>query len=483
MVKYPPKNYKLTATAAAKTTGSSLSASDIDDLLKACQAAFAGSETIPSTKTTGESSLHGFPFMQPQLQGISGGTHLPAGLFFSLNPSAFPFNRQTNALTEEQRKRIADKRSITKTARINRRMVRQKTRGSSSSSSGSGSGSGSGANSRLRVGNGAGAGARHGRMSTAQGDKKRVLIMAGAGAASARMRKHRAKHLYNFRTPDNKWLRVLLRKELKNSDVGILGRIILPKREVEENFPVLHDKEGMQFTVRDVYSKQLWALRYKFWLNNKSRMYVLENTGDFIKDNELKNGDAITFYEDEFNSHYVSIKRAEVPIYHVPQQQLHRTNETKTEDEIVWDEEDEASLAYLIERFRNSQQANIMNNYNNPVTLTLDGGGSSSSSSSSAKVNEEAALFGSSSSNNNVNVNLGGGEETAVYKSPAQPSGVVLEPELSPPFPDLDDLFGGLGRLYDVGEYNQYFDYSTMFDDLMMSGDDDDKKKKKKKNC
>ncbi|KAF3950943.1 hypothetical protein CMV_023361 [Castanea mollissima] len=68
---------------------------------------------------------------------------------------------------------------------------------------------------------------------------------------------------YTFRTPDNKRLRFLLKKELKNSDVGSLGRIVLPKREAEENLPVLSDKDGIQIVIQDVYSNQVWIMKYK----------------------------------------------------------------------------------------------------------------------------------------------------------------------------------------------------------------------------
>ncbi|KAE8685813.1 Ribosomal protein S5 family protein [Hibiscus syriacus] len=94
-------------------------------------------------------------------------------------------------------------------------------------------------------------------------------------------------------------LRVLLKKELKNSDVGSLGRIVLPKRETEANLPILCDKEGIRITLKDVYSNNEWTLKYKFWINNKSRMYVLENTGDFVRQNGMRNGDSLTLYEDE----------------------------------------------------------------------------------------------------------------------------------------------------------------------------------------
>ncbi|KAH0852117.1 hypothetical protein HID58_094201 [Brassica napus] len=94
-----------------------------------------------------------------------------------------------------------------------------------------------------------------------------VLTMKNNAEIAAR------KDLYRYSSFDNKKLRVLLVKHLKNSDVGSLGRIVLPKREAEGNLPELSTKEGMIVEMRDADSMQNW-----FWSNNKSRMYVLENT-------------------------------------------------------------------------------------------------------------------------------------------------------------------------------------------------------------
>ncbi|CAA7394379.1 unnamed protein product [Spirodela intermedia] len=92
----------------------------------------------------------------------------------------------------------------------------------------------------------------------------------------------------------------VLHKELKNSDVTSLGRIVLPKRESETYLPFLAVKEGIQITVRDMFSPDAWRMRYRFWPNNKSRMYVLENTGDYIKKNGLSCGDVVALYQDEY---------------------------------------------------------------------------------------------------------------------------------------------------------------------------------------
>ncbi|KAF7851201.1 hypothetical protein BT93_L4346 [Corymbia citriodora subsp. variegata] len=114
---------------------------------------------------------------------------------------------------------------------------------------------------------------------------------------------------HSFFMPDGKRLRMLLKKELKNSDVRSLGRIVLPKREAEENLPIVPDKEGIQLVIRDVSSPHEWTLRYRYWSNNNSRMYLFENAGELVKQNGLDIGDSITFYEDECKKIYFSIEK------------------------------------------------------------------------------------------------------------------------------------------------------------------------------
>ncbi|KAJ6292559.1 hypothetical protein OIU78_024691 [Salix suchowensis] len=163
---------------------------------------------------------------------------------------------QPNALQLEQERRALDANK-TKVARCVRKLARQRRLGKASSG---------GSSARVK-------------------DTSR-LALHGATIDSQNSRTNSSKDLYEFLTPDNKKLRALLRKDLKKSDVGSLGRIVLPKREVEENLPPLHDKEGILLVLRDVNSNQEWGLKFKFWANNKSRMYVLENTESTWQDRD-----------------------------------------------------------------------------------------------------------------------------------------------------------------------------------------------------
>ncbi|KAG6778764.1 hypothetical protein POTOM_015110 [Populus tomentosa] len=202
--------------------------------------------------------------------------HTPSADPFRLamaGQNAFEMQRscilQPNALQLEQERRALEAYK-TKVARCKRKLARQRSL------------------SKTSIG-----------ASSTQIMDARRLALHGASTCGQRSRSNTSKDLYEFLTPDNKRLRAVLRKDLKNSDVGSLGRIVLPKREAEENLPVLNDKEGILLFLRDVYSNQEWALKFKFWSNNKSRMYVLENTGEFVKQNWLETGDFLTLYEDE----------------------------------------------------------------------------------------------------------------------------------------------------------------------------------------
>ncbi|NP_001310615.1 B3 domain-containing transcription factor LEC2 [Ricinus communis] len=242
---------------------------------------------------------------------------------------------QQNGLSIDQGKKVLDAYK-TKIARNKRKLARQRSLSRNSSSS---------ANS-------------------IQVDTRRLAFnMQDSQSTSKR-------DLYKFCTPDNKKLRVLLRKDLKTSDVGSLGRIVLPKREAEENLPILSDKEGILVAIRDVCSTKEWSLKYKYWSNNKSRMYVLENTGDFVKQNGMRIGDSLTLYEDESKKLYFSVKKVEA-LEAEPSCKQHATNQNYIYIPHTYQarDEEEASLALLIEQLKHKEQQEEVNSL---VTLSMD---------------------------------------------------------------------------------------------------------------
>ncbi|KAG5226744.1 B3 domain-containing transcription factor [Salix suchowensis] len=107
------------------------------------------------------------------------------------------------------------------------------------------------------------------------------------------------------RAIDQRRLRFLFQKELKNSDVSSLRRMILPKKAAEAHLPVLESKEGIFIRMDDLDGLHVWSFKYRYWPNNNSRMYVLENTGDFVNAHGLELGDFIMVYQDSQSQNYV----------------------------------------------------------------------------------------------------------------------------------------------------------------------------------
>ncbi|KAK9272290.1 hypothetical protein L1049_002661 [Liquidambar formosana] len=107
------------------------------------------------------------------------------------------------------------------------------------------------------------------------------------------------------RVIDPRRLRFLFQKELRNSDVSTLRRMILPKKAAEAHLPVLESKEGILISMEDLDGLHVWRFKYRFWPNNNSRMYVLENTGEFVNTHGLQLGDFIMVYQDNQNQNYV----------------------------------------------------------------------------------------------------------------------------------------------------------------------------------
>ncbi|XP_050383306.1 B3 domain-containing transcription factor FUS3 [Argentina anserina] len=107
------------------------------------------------------------------------------------------------------------------------------------------------------------------------------------------------------RVTDPARLRFLFQKELRNSDVSSLRRVVLPKKAAEAHLPALEFKEGIPISMDDMDGVHVWSFKYRFWPNNNSRMYVLENTGEFVSTHGLRLGDFIMVYEDSANQKYV----------------------------------------------------------------------------------------------------------------------------------------------------------------------------------
>ncbi|XP_022720461.1 B3 domain-containing transcription factor LEC2-like [Durio zibethinus] len=320
---------------------------------------------------------------------------------------------QTDGLSEEQERRILDP-YITKVARIRRKQARQRSLGLQRSAS-------SGASIQV---------------------EERRLTSSGADT-DVNNNNDTKRDLYMFCTPDNKRLRMLLKKELKNSDVGSLGRIVLPKKEAEVNLPTLSDKEGILVMIKDVYSNQMWTLKYKFWSNNKSRMYVLENTGDFVKQNGLEIGDSLTLYEDESKNLYFFILKVERFAAEASNNQhcdnVNNNNHMYLPFTCQSRDEEETSIELLIEQLKHKEQQEP----NDFMTLPMD-------AAYSGRLPKEARhflsdTFSSRETYSQITATTLQTSSTSIRGKARSVDDIQI---------NFDDGYGGLDMLPDVSLYN-----------------------------
>ncbi|KAI8477513.1 MAG: DNA-binding pseudobarrel-protein domain-containing protein-containing protein [Monoraphidium minutum] len=88
--------------------------------------------------------------------------------------------------------------------------------------------------------------------------------------------------------------KVFFEKQLTSSDVSASGRVVVPKAVAEQYFPKLDSPTGMSLQVEDAHGGT-YTLRWRFWINNQSRMYLLEGTADLQQHYHLKMGDVLIF--------------------------------------------------------------------------------------------------------------------------------------------------------------------------------------------
>ncbi|XP_047073899.1 B3 domain-containing protein IDEF1-like [Lolium rigidum] len=98
---------------------------------------------------------------------------------------------------------------------------------------------------------------------------------------------------------------VILRKELTKSDVANVGRIVLPKKDAEASLPPLCERDPLILQMDDMVLPVTWKFKYRFWPNNKSRMYILDSTTEFVKTHGLQAGDTIIIYKNPVPGKYI----------------------------------------------------------------------------------------------------------------------------------------------------------------------------------
>ncbi|EIE25900.1 hypothetical protein COCSUDRAFT_64891 [Coccomyxa subellipsoidea C-169] len=86
----------------------------------------------------------------------------------------------------------------------------------------------------------------------------------------------------------------LFDKQLTTSDAGGHGRVVIPKVHARAHLPSLEDKNGVHVEVIDTYGTR-HRFRYCSWINNSSRMYLLEGVAPALNALKLKAGDILIF--------------------------------------------------------------------------------------------------------------------------------------------------------------------------------------------
>ncbi|KAL0049823.1 hypothetical protein WJX82_010592 [Trebouxia sp. C0006] len=72
---------------------------------------------------------------------------------------------------------------------------------------------------------------------------------------------------------------VLFEKVLTSSDINPQGRIVVPKANAEKHLPFLEKQSPSEVHATDTFGNPV-VFKFRFWINNQSRMYLLEAGGD-----------------------------------------------------------------------------------------------------------------------------------------------------------------------------------------------------------
>lgn len=87
---------------------------------------------------------------------------------------------------------------------------------------------------------------------------------------------------------------VIFEKPLTSSDTAGSGRVVIPKAIAEQYFPRLEQPNGIPLTAVDTRGRE-YTFKFRFWINNQSRMYLMEGAGELHRAYEMAVGDVMVF--------------------------------------------------------------------------------------------------------------------------------------------------------------------------------------------
>lgn len=88
--------------------------------------------------------------------------------------------------------------------------------------------------------------------------------------------------------------KVFFEKALTASDTSGTGRVVVPKVIAEQYFPRLEMASGITIQANDLEGRT-YNFKWRFWVNNSSRMYLLEGAAELHSAYELGVGDVMVF--------------------------------------------------------------------------------------------------------------------------------------------------------------------------------------------
>lgn len=87
---------------------------------------------------------------------------------------------------------------------------------------------------------------------------------------------------------------IFYEKALTSSDASGSGRIVIPKAIAEMYFPILENQAGIPIDAIDSMGNA-YFFRFRFWINNQSRMYLLEGAAELQRRYNLHVSDVMIF--------------------------------------------------------------------------------------------------------------------------------------------------------------------------------------------